>query len=77
MIQLKEKIIPCNESECLQTEIEYRRLVDALKRTEKEFRIAKEAINFESLKMMLTKKPKMIHISCHGDYDHNSKEFYL
>ena len=45
--------------------------------TEREFRIAKEAINFESLKRMIAKGPKMIHISCHGDYDPQEKEFYL
>ena len=40
--------------------------------TNKEFRIAKEAINYDSLKVMINKKPKMIHISCHGDFDHES-----
>lgn len=29
----------------------------------------KEAVNFETLKQILAKQPKMIHISCHGDYD--------
>ena len=38
----------CNDGETLQTEIEYRRLIDILKKTDREFKIAKEAINFES-----------------------------
>lgn len=33
----------------------------------------KEAVNFETLKFILSKKPKMIHISCHGDYDEEQK----
>ena len=57
--------------------MEYRRLVEILKETNKEFRISKEAINYDSLKVMINKKPKMIHISCHGDYDNQSGEFYL
>ena len=52
-------------------------MVDILKDTNKEFRIAKEAINYDSLKVMINKKPKMIHISCHGDYDEDSGQFYL
>jgi len=59
-------------SASLSTELEYRRLVEILKMTNKEFRIAKEAINYDSLKVMINKKPKMIHISCHGDFDHES-----
>jgi len=26
---------------------------------------------------MIAKRPKMIHISCHGDYDRKHQEFYL
>jgi CHAT domain-containing protein len=37
----------------------------------------KEAANFETLKQILSKQPKIIHISCHGDYDEESKQFYL
>jgi len=64
-------------SASLSTEVEYERLVDILKRTNKEFKIAKEAINYESLKDMITMKPAIIHISCHGDYDNDSNEYYL
>ena len=41
------------------------------------FSITKQAINFESLKEIISKKPQIIHISCHGDYDETNKEFYL
>jgi len=26
---------------------------------------------------MIAKKPKIIHISCHGDYDKHKEEFFL
>lgn len=39
--------------------------------------MAKQAINFESLKEMITRKPKIIHISCHGDFCEKNKQFYL
>jgi len=74
--QNKEQLVSSG-SASLSTEIEYRRLVDILKRTARYFKIAKEAINGESLKEMIAKKPTMIHISCHGDYDKDQNEFYL
>ena len=37
----------------------------------------KEAANFETLKTIISKRPKIIHISCHGDYDEDSKEYFL
>lgn len=37
----------------------------------------KQPINFESLSLIKTQKPKILHISCHGDFDHSKKEFYL
>ena len=43
----------------------------------KEIKIMKTAVNFESLKQALTMNPKLIHFSCHGDFDQNLKEFYL
>jgi hypothetical protein len=51
--------------------------VAILQDTKKDFKIAKEVINWESLKQMIAKKPTIIHISCHGDYDKEKKEFYL
>jgi len=64
-------------SESLATENEYKQLLDILRSTSKEFLIRKEAINFESLKKMVAQKPKIIHISCHGDFDDEKKQFYL
>ena len=37
----------------------------------------KEAADFETLKLILSKEPKIIHISCHGDYNEQKKQFYL
>mmetsp|Transcript_11730 Transcript_11730/g.17953 ORF Transcript_11730/g.17953 Transcript_11730/m.17953 type:complete len:122 (-) Transcript_11730:3418-3783(-) len=64
-------------SQTLSTEVEFKRLLEILKSTNKEFKICKEAINFESLKEMVAKRPKIIHISCHGDFCDEKKEFYL
>ena len=43
--------------------------MNILKETGKDFKIVKQAINYESLKSMIAKQPSIIHISCHGDYD--------
>jgi len=43
----------------------------------KNFLIKKVAINSRSLQDTLTDNPKIIHISCLGDYDTKSKNFYL
>jgi len=40
---------PIGSNANLATEIEYSRLCDILQATDKEFRIAKEAVNYESL----------------------------
>jgi hypothetical protein len=61
----------------LDCEQEYTMLVKILKQNKKETRINKMPLNFESFKQVLTLNPKMIHISCHGDYDKVQKEFYL
>ena len=37
----------------------------------------KEAINYQSLQHVLSKHPKIIHISSHGSFDPHLKEFYL
>jgi hypothetical protein len=39
--------------------------------------LRKEAVDFEKLKSVLLKKPSLIHISCHGDYDKELKQYYL
>ena len=76
-IKTRKPILVSTGSASLATESEYRRLVESLKWAEKEFKIAKEAINFETLKQIIAKKPKMIHISCHGAYSEQDKEFYI
>ena len=37
----------------------------------------KEVANLETLHIQLSKKPKIIHISCHADYDSRMKQFFL
>ena len=37
--------------------------------TDKEFNIVKETLNFESFRYTMPKESKIVHISCHGDYD--------
>ena len=57
---------------------EYKILKDELTNTGKKFCITKEAVNHESLKYVISLKPKIIHISCHGAPDEKNKEnFYL
>lgn len=41
------------------------------------FTISKKAMNFRSLQDTICQNPKIIHISCHGSYDEQTKEFYL
>ena len=53
----------------LNLEMEYDRVVSSLKKTGKEFKIKKEAINSKSLQQILQLKPKIIHISSHGAFD--------
>ena len=67
--------IPTNDM--LNTNLEYSRLLLILKNTNRKFSIMNEAVNFETFKQVQTKEPKIIHISCHGDFDQQSKEFYL
>ena len=50
----------------LDLDAEYLNLVDNLRHTGKEFSIKKEAINFQSLSQIISKNPKIIHISAHG-----------
>lgn len=61
----------------LDLETEYRALKDNLRGIGKKFLIKKEAITYMSLQKIIKKNPKMIHISSHGAYDKEFKEFYL
>ena len=53
----------------LNVELEYNQLLLILKNTNKKFSIMKEAVNLETFRQVQTKEPKIIHISCHGDFD--------
>ncbi len=61
----------------LDTEIEFRQIFEFLKNCKKQFVIRKDAANFEVLKQVIASKPKIIHITCHGDYEAKLNEFYL
>lgn len=61
----------------LDYEMEYTQLVKILQQLKKETKINKMPLNFESFKQVLAQNPKMIHITCHGDYDFATREFYL
>ena len=61
----------------LDLENEYQNVVNNLKNTGKEFQILREAINIKSLDQVIKKNPKIIHISTHGAFDQETKEFYL
>ena len=53
----------------LDLEEEYKQIVDNISLAEKNFKIKKEAVNRNSLINAFNDSPKIIHISCHGDYD--------
>ena len=72
----QEKLVSTS-STALSVELEYKKLVDILRETGKDFRVIKSAINWESLTTMIARKPKIIHISCHGDFCKERNEFYL
>lgn len=51
----------------MDTDQEFDKIVEVLKKTKKRFNIRKEVANFDNLKQVMACKPLMIHISCHGD----------
>jgi hypothetical protein len=59
----------------LNTDNEFREILNLISYTKKSFVVIKEAANYEILKVILAKKPKIIHISCHGAEE--EKEFYI
>lgn len=71
-----KKLISC-ENYQLSIDQEYNKILEIVKNTNKEFSILRKPINYESLQEIIALRPKIIHISCHGDYDHQKKEFYL
>jgi len=61
----------------LDLEKEYLDIKESICNEDKKFSIKKVAINSRSLSDTLTDNPKIIHISCHGDYDKESDSYYL
>jgi hypothetical protein len=51
----------------LDTGLEFSRIVEAAKNANKKFTLRKVVANFENLNEVMGCRPKMIHISCHGD----------
>lgn len=68
---LTEYLVP------LDLETEYGQIVRSLEATGKQFSILKEAMNMDSLETIIGKSPSMMHISCHGHYQEETKQFYL
>jgi hypothetical protein len=69
----KTSLVPLYDN--LGCEHEFKKLINILKQNGKESRILKMPLNFESFKQVLSRKPKMVHISCHGDFDVALQEF--
>ena len=61
----------------LDLEEEYNQIVSNIGQAGKEFNIKKEAVTRQSLAGVVTDSPKIIHISCHGDFDKTRDQFYL
>lgn len=56
----------------LDLEKEYNYIKENISKTGKSFFINKVAVNSVSLQETLRENPKIIHVSCHGDYDKKS-----
>ena len=52
-------------------------MVKDLKQTDLKFNIIKETINNESINLIFSISPTILHISCHGDYQRLKNEFFL
>lgn len=52
-------------------------IVEGLEATNKMVNFRKEIGTIESFQELFLKKPKVVHLSCHGDYDKESKSHYL
>jgi CHAT domain-containing protein len=56
---------------------EYMDIKESICNEAKKFTIKKIAINSRSLQDTVVSNPKIIHISCHGDFSKKDKLFYL
>ncbi len=74
-----KKLIDFNEP--LDTEQEFESIVAALKKIKKQFSVQREVATYNNLLAVMSRHPKVIHISCHGDcyIDSRTKKnvFYL
>jgi hypothetical protein len=61
----------------LDLEKEYLDIKESICNESKKFTIKKIAINSNSLSDALIDNPKIVHISCHGDYSKKLGSFYL
>ena len=61
----------------LDLEKEYFDIKESICDLGKKFGIKKVAVNSRSLQETIIENPKIIHISCHGDFDTIEKKFYL
>jgi hypothetical protein len=51
----------------LEAEQEFEGIAFALKKTKKQFTVRREVATYDNLKSVMACRPKVIHISCHGD----------
>ncbi len=58
-----------------QTEIQ--ELTSSLTQTNKAVNIRIEPASIDSFNNLFLVKPKILHLSCHGDYDKRSEQYYL
>ena len=75
--QIGNRIVPMHDSN-LDFDVERRLILDTLKRNNIGVDIRFDAATTQKLMEVMDKRPKLIHISCHGYYDEGSKNnFFL
>ena len=72
---MEEKENTYNARFVISYQLEIAKLVGIYKNSKKNFNTIFESVDFTKLKEVITKKPKILHISCHGR-DPNSEEGY-
>jgi hypothetical protein len=61
----RKELVDFNEP--LEAEQEFEGIAFALKKTKKQFTVRREVATYDNLKSVMACRPKVIHISCHGD----------
>ena len=74
-LPMEEKENTYNGRFVISYQLEIAKLVGIYKNSKKNFNTIFESVDFTKLKEVITKKPKILHISCHGR-DPNSEEGY-